>query len=103
MQTVCTFIAEPLSRKQLSLVLRHNGQALSLESAAARAHGAVMVAADARLLLSMLGNLLSNAVEASPPGETLHLDICEQSEADETSQATQERGMLRLNIREQAR
>ncbi|MFP4062080.1 MAG: PAS domain S-box protein [Halochromatium sp.] len=77
-QTACTFIAEPLSRKQLRLVLRHNDQALPLESAATSAPGAVMVAAEAGLLLSMLGNLLTNAVEASPPGETLRLDIREQ-------------------------
>ncbi len=97
-RTVCTFVAEPLSRKQLRLVLRHNGQAL--ESAAASAPGAVMVAADGRLLLSMLGNLLTNAVEASPPGETICLDIRELGEADEAPQATRDRWMMRPNIRE---
>ena len=99
-QTVRTYFAEPLSRKQLSLVLRHNGQSLSLESAAASERSAVMVAADARLLLSMLGNLLTNAVEASPPGETILLDIREHREADAAPQATQERWMMRLGIRE---
>ncbi|MEA3641319.1 MAG: PAS domain S-box protein [Lamprobacter sp.] len=73
-QTACAFLAEPLSRKQLSLALHHNGQALSLESAAA---SGCAVAANTRLLLSMLGNLLTNAVEASPPGETIRLDIRE--------------------------
>ncbi|MEA3641317.1 MAG: PAS domain S-box protein [Lamprobacter sp.] len=73
-QTTCAFIAEPLSCKQLSLVLRHNGRVLPLESTVASECG---VAADARLLLSMLGNLMKNAVEASPAGETIHLDIRE--------------------------
>lgn len=76
-QTACAFVAEPLSHKQLSLVLYHNGQALSLESMSASSLG---VAANARLLLSMLGNLIKNAVEASPPGETIRLDIREQGE-----------------------
>ena len=75
LQNVCAFIAQPLSRKQLSLEIRHNGQAVSLESADGNPPGAVMVAADARLLGSMLGNLLANAVEASPPGENIRLDI----------------------------
>jgi PAS domain S-box-containing protein len=96
-QTACAFIAEPLNCKQLSLVLRHDGQVLPLDSAAAIERCVVMIAADERLLLSMLGNLLTNAVEASPPGETIHLDIRNDGEVDaEMDQEANDR--VRLDI-----
>ncbi|MBK5930416.1 PAS domain-containing sensor histidine kinase [Halochromatium salexigens] len=92
MQTARAFIAEQLSRKQLRLALRHNGQALSLESVAA---SPCCVAADARLLLSMLGNLLTNAVEASPPGETIRLDIREEGQGEGESEGEADEGANR--------
>ncbi|WP_328983715.1 PAS domain S-box protein [Thiorhodovibrio winogradskyi] len=80
MQTVSTFIEQPLKRKQLSLSMHHNGQVLSRSSPVDRGPS---VAADARLLLSMLGNLLANAVEASPLGATIILAIRDHDAADD--------------------
>ncbi|EIC20445.1 hybrid sensor histidine kinase/response regulator [Thiorhodovibrio frisius] len=74
---VCASVAQPLTRKQLRLTMLRNDQPLPVEIATAGERRPVMVPANARLLASMLGNLLTNAVEASPPGETIHLAIQE--------------------------
>ncbi|EIC20577.1 PAS domain S-box protein [Thiorhodovibrio frisius] len=83
---VCASIAQLLSRKQLSLAILRNGQPVSPEKPDAGGRCVEMIAADARLLVSMLGNLLTNAVDASPPGETISLDIQVNEQDNQTKE-----------------
>ncbi|MBK5970171.1 MULTISPECIES: PAS domain S-box protein [Thiorhodovibrio] len=86
LQDVCASIAQLLNRKQLRLAIRRNGQSVSPKKADSGGQCVEMIAADARLLVSMLGNLLTNAVDASPPGETISLDIQVNEQDNQTKE-----------------
>ena len=61
-------IATRLHTKELQMQLRLNGEPLPTDTP-------LMVRADARLLFSLLSNLFSNAIEASPPSAVIALDV----------------------------
>jgi PAS domain S-box-containing protein len=76
-----------IAEKRLRILLKVDGEALPAATLFDPAAPAVvaslparslMIAADARLLFSMLGNLLTNAVDASPGGGEIRVEIQRQ-------------------------